>query len=324
MTVISERVRILRQFANEQAVQPSSAKSMDVIEWLARHHFDWSDGTACTYFGYLRAWFKWLQITDRRLDNPMLKVGSPRAPDWEPRPVTDAGVMRLLATRMHHRTRVMILLAMLAGMRVSEIARVRGEHIDLSAPSIWVEGKNRKARTVPLHPLLIDVAATMPTHGIWFPANSTRPGEAILGKSASHIISLTMRRANVAGTPHKLRTWFGTTLLQDGADIRTVQELLRHSSLSTTQKYLQVPDARRHDAINRLNPWRGAATAVLSAAVAAAAILHLGVVRPGTIGCAPQDCRGYHVNESGHFERHAGGQRAHHHVNGQIVFDLPA
>lgn len=257
VATISERVRVLVQFASEREVQPASASAMDIISWQADHAYDWSDSTACTYFGYLRAWFKWLQIHDHRLDNPMLKVGAPRWPDKEPKPVSDAGVMRLLATRMHHRTRVMILLALLAGLRVSEIAAVRGEHVDPSVPNIWVDGKNRKSRTIPLHPLLVSAAETMPTHGFWFPANSTRPGEPVLGKSVSHIISLTMRRADVGGTPHKLRTWFGTTLLDDGNDIRVVQELLRHSSLSTTQVYLKVPDQRRRDAIDKLDPFRG-------------------------------------------------------------------
>lgn len=258
-TVISERVRVISQFGSELSIQPCDARPLHIIEWMASHRDDWSIGTACTYHGYIKAWFLWLQMTDRRVDNPMLKVGRPRTPDCEPRPVSDDGVMRLLRTPMHHRTRVMILLAILAGMRVSEIAAVRGEHVDVTVPSIWVDGKNRKARTIPLHPLLIDAAATMPTHGVWFPANSTRPGEAVLGKSVSHIISLAMRRADVAGTPHKLRHWFGSTLLDDGTDIRTVQDLLRHSSLATTQAYLKVPDKRRHEAINRLNPFRAAA-----------------------------------------------------------------
>lgn len=259
MTVITERARVITTFAIEQEVQPATAKAIDVVRWLARHQFDWSDGTACTYVGYLRAWFKWLQVTDRRLDDPMIKVGTPKWPDREPRPVSDDGVMRLLTSSMHHRTRIMILLMLLAGARCSETARVRGEHVDPTVPSIWIDGKAKKARTVPLHPLLITAAETMPTHGVWFPANSTRPGEHVLGKSVSHIVSLTMRRADVAGTPHKLRHWFGTTLLDDGADIRTVQELLRHSSLATTQIYTKVPDRRRHEAINRLDPFRGAA-----------------------------------------------------------------
>lgn len=257
MTVISERCRVIEQFAVEQDVQPISATAMDIMRWLA-DHTEWSDGTACTYFGYLRAWYRWLQINDHRLDDPTLKVGAPRWPDREPRPVSNDGVIRLLKTRMHHRTRVMILLAVLAGLRVSEIAKVRGEHLDVTVPSIWVDGKNRKARTLPLHPLLIDAAATMPTHGYWFPANATRPGEHILGKSVSSIISQAMRRADIPGTPHKLRHWYGTALLEDGADILTVRDLMRHSSVSTTQGYLKVPDARRHDAINRLDPFRAA------------------------------------------------------------------
>ncbi|MDQ2638921.1 MAG: tyrosine-type recombinase/integrase [Actinomycetota bacterium] len=255
-TGISERVRIITAFAAHQDVQPASATAIEIQRWIVANP-QWSDGTACTYFGYLRAWYKWLQINDHRLDDPTIKVGSPRWPDRTPRPVSDNGVMRLLLARMHHRTRVMILLAILAGLRVSEIAKVRGEHIDVTVPSIWVAGKNRKARTLPLHPLLVEAAATMPTHGYWFPANATRPGEHVLGKSVSHIISLVMRRAEVAGTPHKLRHWFGTTLLHDGADLLTVKELLRHASVSTTQVYVQIPDARRHDAIALLDPWRG-------------------------------------------------------------------
>lgn len=256
-TVISERTRVITRLGDDTTVQPCQVDAMDIVGWLAHYRTAWSIATAGTYHGYLKAWFHWLQLTDRRIDNPMVKVGRPGSPDREPRPVSDVGVMRLLQTSMHHRTRVMILLAVLAGLRVSEIAAVRGEHVDVTVPSVWVDGKNRKARTIPLHPLLIDAAKTMPTHGIWFPGNSMRPGEAILGKSVSHVISLAMRRADVAGTPHKLRHWFGTTLLDDGTDIRTVQELLRHSSLTTTQVYLKVPDQRRHDAINRLDPFRG-------------------------------------------------------------------
>lgn len=255
MTGISERVRIVTAFATEQDVEPTRATAMDIMRWLADNQ-QWSDGTACTYFGYLRAWYKWLQVHDHRLDDPTIKVGSPRWPDRAPQPVSDNGVMRLLKSRMHHRTRVMILLAMLAGLRVSEIAKVRGEHVDVTVPSILVDGKNRKQRTLPLHPLLVEAAATMPSHGYWFPANSTRSGDHVLGKSVSHIISLAMRRADIAGTPHKLRHWFGTTLLDNGADVITVMELLRHASVSTTQGYLKVPDARRHEAIETLDPWR--------------------------------------------------------------------
>jgi integrase/recombinase XerD len=194
-----------------------------------------------------------------RADNPMVKVAAPRYPERTPRPVSDDDLIRLLLTRMHHRTRAMVMLAALAGLRVSEIARVRGEDIDVSAPRLFVVGKGGTRKWLPLHPLLVDMAFEMPRRGWWFPANSTRPGDHIHAKSVSDIVGQAMRRAGARGTPHSLRHWTGTTLLEDGADLRTVQECLRHKSVATTQGYTKVSDVRRHEAINRLDPFRGAA-----------------------------------------------------------------
>ncbi|WP_234897236.1 tyrosine-type recombinase/integrase [Mycolicibacterium vanbaalenii] len=188
----------------------------------------------------------------------MIKIASPRYPERVPRPVSDDDLIRLLCTPMHHRTRVMILLAALAGMRVAEISKVRGEDVDVTTPRLFVIGKGGKRAWIPLHPLVVDVALTMPRRGWWFPANSRRPGNHVHAKSVSDIIGQAMRRAGARGTPHSLRHWTGTTLLDDGADLRTVQELLRHSSVANTQIYTRVPDQRRHDAINRLDPFRAA------------------------------------------------------------------
>lgn len=258
-TVISERTRVLAQFGHETGIQPSSASSLEIAQWMAEHRHVWSLGTAGTYFGYLKAWYHWLQVTDRRIDNPMVKLKRPPAPDREPQPVSDNGLVRLLTTPMHHRTRVMILEMVCAGKRCSEVAATQGEHYNLDSLSVWIDGKNHKSRSVPMHSLLIEVAQTMPRRGIWYPSNSTRPGEHILGKSVSHIVSLVMQRAEVPGTAHKLRHWFGSTLLDDGADLLTIRDLLRHASLATTQIYTKTPQRLHREAINRLDPWRGRA-----------------------------------------------------------------
>lgn len=255
---ITERIRVVAQFAQENPTGAFAATSVDIIRWMAKHS-EWSAGTAATYHSYIRAWFHWLCVMEYRADDPTIKIASPRYPERVPRPVSDDDLVALLLTRMHHRTRIMVLLAVLAGLRVSEIARTRGEDVDVSAPRMYVLGKGGTHKWLPLHPLLVDAALEMPRRGWWFPANSSRPGHHVLPRSVSDIVGQAMRRSGARGTAHSLRHWNGTTLLDDGADIRTVQELLRHKNVSTTMGYTQVSDQRRTDAVNRLDPWRGVA-----------------------------------------------------------------
>jgi len=254
---ITERIRVVRAFHTETDLQPMHAEPIDIVRWIAGHD-DWSDSTVAAYTGVLNAWYKWLTLVDRRVDNPMIKVGSAKAPDREPRPVNDADIPKLLNTRMWSSTRVMILLALLAGLRVHEIAKIRGEDIDLAAGLIWVKGKGRKVRSIPLHPTLVEVAGSMPAGGWWFPM---RGHEAVPmhAKSVSDVVGRTMRRAGVRGTPHSLRHWYGTSLLDDGADLRTVQELMRHKSIASTQIYTKVSDQKQKDAIAGLSLIRGRA-----------------------------------------------------------------
>ena len=254
---VEERSRVIQQFLAESSVDPLATKPMDVAYWIAGHE-EWSQSTAATYYSYLMSWHKWLVMMDYRSENPMHKTQTPKRPERSPRPVADTDLIKLLNVRTHHRTKVMILLGALAGLRVAEIARIQAEDIDIGSRRIHITGKGNKRAWVPLHPLLVEVAEKMPTTGNWFPGNSRRPGLPIRSKSVSDIIGQAMRRAGIQGTPHSLRHWYATTLLGDGADLRTVQELMRHSSIQTTQVYTQVPDARRNDAIDRLDPFRAA------------------------------------------------------------------
>ncbi len=254
---VHERCRVIMAFLLEVGADPLTTTAMDIARWISRHE-EWSQSTAATYYSYLMSWHKWLVMMEHRSDNPMHKLVTPRRPERSPRPLADGELVTLLNLRMHHRTRVMILLGALAGLRVAEIAKVRGEDIDHSAGRIQVLGKGSKRAWVPLHPILAEVARQMPATGWWFPGNSRRPGLPIRSKSVSDVIGQAMRRAGIRGTPHALRHWYATTLLSDGADLRTVQELMRHSSVQTTQVYTQVPDARRNEAVSRLDPFRAA------------------------------------------------------------------
>lgn len=255
---VTERVALVERFGREARVEPAAATSMQIVRWLTSHP-EWGPSTSATYFAYLQSFYKWLVLFDHRPDNPMVKLVTPRAPQRSPRPVADADLLKLLQLpRVNHRTRVMILLAALAGFRVSEVAAMRGESIDHQAGRIYVVGKGGKQAWVPLHPIIAEVADTMPLRGWWFPGNSRRPGQHVLPKGVSDIIGNAMRRAGIVGTPHALRHWYASSLLDAGADLRTVQELMRHSSVQTTQVYTRVPDARRTAAVGRLDPFAAA------------------------------------------------------------------
>lgn len=251
------RARTVDNFAREQGVSPVTATSADLMGWFAARD-DLSRTTSALYFEYLNSWFCWLIRLEYRVDNPLLRLQKPSKSIGEPRPISDEDLVRLLATRMHSRTRVMLLLAALAGMRVSEIARVKGEDLDLGRSRIWVVGKGGRKKSIPLHPLLVTAAHSMPRVGFWFPGEYERAGQSVSSTAVSSIISGVMKRANIAGTPHALRHWFATSLLSGGADLRVVQECMRHASVATTMIYTAIPDDRRHEAVGGLDPWASA------------------------------------------------------------------
>ncbi|OZE89999.1 tyrosine recombinase [Rhodococcoides fascians] len=252
---VSERAVTVRRMASWCDLDPAHATTDDVVTWLAEAGPEWKASTRHTFHSHLVAWFLWLQKMGHRADNPMTVVGKPRRPRADPHPVADAHMPRLLAQRMHKRTRVMILLIALAGFRVHEVAKVRGEHFDLVGRTVTVVGKGGVRAVLPLHPLLVEAAWTMPRQGWWFPANATRTGH-VLARSVGTIVKQVMIRAEVPGSAHSIRHWYGTTLVDSNVDLRTTQELLRHASLATTQIYTKIADHRKASGIDTLDPWR--------------------------------------------------------------------
>ena len=225
---------------------------IDVSRFLARPNLKaW---TRAAYFSSIAAFYRWYGLNGGV--DVTARLPRPKMPKSSPRPISDEQLRTLLATSMRRKTRVMILLAALAGLRVHEIAKVRGEDVDAGARTLRVTGKGGRTETLPLHPLLVEAAATMPRKGWWFMGNATRPGQPIARRSVSEVIQMAMARAGIpGGTAHRLRHWYGTKLVADGADLRTAQTLLRHVNLNTTAIYVQVSDPKRVEAIERLDPF---------------------------------------------------------------------
>ncbi|TXH15433.1 MAG: tyrosine recombinase [Mycobacterium sp.] len=249
---VNERMDTVRRMSEWCGVAPELAQVEDIVTWLAEGG-TWAPNTRWTYYTALRAWFLWLQKTGRRVDNPMVMIDSPKRSKGVPHPVSNRDVQRLLVVRARLRTIAMLLLALFQGLRVHEIAKVRGEDFNLIERTITVTGKGGFTATLPLHHRVLEIAYRMPRRGFWFPGADRGHQRR---ESISQTIKDAMVRAGVPGSAHWLRHWFGTSLLEAGLDIRVVQTLLRHQNLATTEIYTKVSDARCAAGIDLLDPFR--------------------------------------------------------------------
>lgn len=254
---IGDRVECVMLLARHAEVAPHEATEEDILGWLAAQEH-WSQSTRYTRFTQIAAWFRWLHVGEHIETNPMARIPRPAHALARPRPFSPEHMRLIVGVRMHKRTRVMVYLAVCQGLRVHEIAKVKGEDVDLIDRTITVTGKGNKTETLPLHPLVADLASCMPGRGWWFPSNSTREGEHVLGRSVSDIVRKVIRRAGIhRGSAHAMRHTYATQLLDQGTELLVVKELMRHSSAATTQRYVRVADDRPVAAINSFDPFRG-------------------------------------------------------------------
>lgn len=252
-TTVRNRNSILSTLA--KSCDPLTASATDLRVFLGRNI---SAGSRRSYRGCLVAFYTWLAADGLRADNPALKLPAVRAPKGEPRPFTQAHVEAMLATGAYKRTRAMILLGCYQGFRVSQIAAVHGEDVDLMADTIRTVSKGGKERRMPLHPTVRELAKTMPRTDWWFPARRGAAGH-VRPSSVSDLIRRAKARAGIVDphlTAHSLRHMYATELSEAGVDILTVSKLMLHESVATTMVYAGVSEARKRAAVTVL-PVRG-------------------------------------------------------------------
>lgn len=164
---ITERIRVIRQITAATGTDPAALTPQAVSTWLATLP---SAATKNAYFTVLRAWSTWLVQSDHRVDDPTTRVPRPRTPAGHPRPVTDTQLDAVLALPLRQDTRTKIILGAYAGMRVHEIAKIKGEDISPVAGTITITGKGGRTDTLPAHQLLLQQASYYPRRGLWFPS----------------------------------------------------------------------------------------------------------------------------------------------------------
>ena len=205
----------------------------------------------------IRSFYKFL-AREGILENAAPRaVRTPRIKRGLPRPLSEADAARAIVEAGEHdvewiaaRDTALLTLLYGAGLRVSEALSLKRGDVPLGE-TLTILGKGRKERVVPVLPVVRDVidyyAGKVPFTGApAAPLFLSRRGNAMSPREAQALMQKLRGRLGLAerATPHALRHSFATHLLSNGGDLRAVQELLGHASLSTTQKYTEVQSAQ--------------------------------------------------------------------------------
>ncbi|CAD5999084.1 tyrosine-type recombinase/integrase [Agreia sp. COWG] len=248
-TTVRNRASILRSLQRSCGQHYTGVTLADLRRHIGRQGI--AAGSRRTERGAIVAFFQFLHEDGYRDDDPTMKLAAVSAPKGTPRPFTAEQIDAMINGGAYRKTRAMILLGYYQGFRVSSIARVHGEDIDVLSNTIRTIGKGSKVGTLSLHPVIRDLAETMPADDWWFPARGGRPGY-VSSASVTNLITLAKKRAGITDprlTPHSLRHAFGTDLVDNGVDIRVIQELMMHESLATTQIYTGVSARKKQEGI---------------------------------------------------------------------------
>jgi integrase/recombinase XerD len=217
----------------------------------------------------VRTYFRHLVLIGTREENPAASLKLPRRTRTLPRALSPAETERLIdaatgSTPRSLRDRALVELLYGAGLRVSEAVGLEKSGVDLESRLVRVLGKGGKERLVPLGRPAAEAVRRYLALGRAHLDRRYRP-ELFLNARGGPLTRagafLVLRRlADKAGLepgrvhPHLLRHSFATHLLEGGADLRSVQEMLGHADLGTTERYTHVSDRRRRDAYFDAHP----------------------------------------------------------------------
>jgi integrase/recombinase XerC len=249
----------------------------DLIRGFLEHlaEKEYSPATLARKIATLRSFYKWSLRTGLTSTNPMTLIRTPRQSKRLPKAISIEQIERLLSAPsesdvLGRRDRAMLETLYSTGIRVSELVSLDVDDIDLENGSMRVRGKGKKERMVPLGAhavsavqMYIQLAEKDPHFlSTWTEGTDTKP--LFLNKHAKRLSSRSVRRKldkylrqiglDPSISPHTLRHSFATHLLDNGADLRSVQELLGHQSLSTTQVYTHLSTSRLRSAYDDAHP----------------------------------------------------------------------
>jgi integrase/recombinase XerC len=265
-----------REFANASAGKTPLSKidTLAVRSYLASlHRAKLAHRSLARHLSTLRSFFRWACREGHLDKSPAKGLATPKLPKPLPRSMTVPDTERLLAADdedglIPERERALFELLYASGLRVSEAAGLDLEDVDFSSRLVRVTGKGSRERIVPFGDAAADALQEyLPSRAALRhradpggdegePLFVNARGGRLTTRSMARLLKRRLRAAGLPEdiSPHALRHTFATHLLQAGADLRAIQELLGHASLSTTQKYTHLDAARLREVYRNAHP----------------------------------------------------------------------
>jgi integrase/recombinase XerC len=247
----------LQQFASflddEFKVSPSEAKAFQIRSWLSGLIFQGNTPRSVNRkISSLKSFFHFLEYGNKITENPMDKVSAPRVGKKLPVFVTEEN-MRVLFENCDFaedfpglRDRLILEILYSTGIRLAELVSLTHKNIDVKSERIKVKGKGNKERVIPMiKPLVESYQKYLKAKDELFGAGFseyvfvTNKGKKVYDKFVYRVVNFYLSNHTTVGkrSPHVLRHSFATHMLNQGADINAIKELLGHSSLSATEVY---------------------------------------------------------------------------------------
>ena len=230
----------------------------------------YSPRTIARHLSSLRGLYRWMLREGRCPSAAVAAVSSPRLPKTLPKTMTDDDARALLETcggddPVDLRDRAFLELLYATGARIGELAALRLGDVDAGAAQVRLFGKGSKERIVPVYATALERVRSYVELGRPALARPGRSGDALLLSTRGNPMSADALRTRFERrvaqahldpslTPHAMRHTFATELLAGGADLRSVQELLGHESLATTQIYTHLSIDRLKEATRVAHP----------------------------------------------------------------------
>jgi integrase/recombinase XerC len=222
--------------------------------------------TAGRRLASIRSFFRFLHREGYIRANPAKLVSTPKQPKLLPKFLTVDDVFSLVEKPdgvgfLPVRDKAILELLYSSGLRVSELTGLNAEDLNMKEGFVKVRGKGRKERIVPVGRKAVSALKTYMIERALLKKKDqalflNRSGTRLTDRGARRIVVKYARAVLLDSRigPHTLRHTFATHLLQGGADLRVIQELLGHSSLSTTQKYTHLDITHLMDVYDRAHP----------------------------------------------------------------------